>query len=304
MIDSDIQSLDEFIFDDIAYEQYLNTWLDGMKAELYFWKHVIETKNKEWGTDWTDLISDNRAFTFEEYLTSEKTRFLDVGSGPFASCGTETAKTQLEFHAVDPLAFIYKILKDKNGISTGITPDFAIVERLVEKYGVDAFDIVHMRNALDHSFLPLIGIIQMLSICKGGGIIILKHQKNEAENEKYKGFHQWNLSVEDSDFIIWRPDVKYNISKILEKYADITIRDLENDWFTVVLTKKREIPLQGNIHRKLVSTFDKKIVEKLSELMVYDVYIHPDVRSELKYKIKQIPIIGRILHTCVQYIKK
>lgn len=200
-----VESLEGFTFDYDAYKNYLETWLNGISSELHFWKHYMETKGSEWTTDWESLISNDRSFVLEKYLNSETTKFLDIGSGPFSSCGLKTSKTRLDFYAVDPLAYIYKALKTKYGISTGITPEFAMVERLVEKFGTNNFDIVHMRNALDHSFNPIVGIMHMLSVCKIGGKVILQHAKNEAENENYSGFHQWNLCIENSEFIVWRP---------------------------------------------------------------------------------------------------
>lgn len=49
-------------------------------------------------------------------------------------------------HAVDPLASVYKAIKKKYGIWTKIQTEFAMVERLNEKYAENTFDIVHMRN--------------------------------------------------------------------------------------------------------------------------------------------------------------
>jgi SAM-dependent methyltransferase len=291
-----IHSLDNFIFDYEAYKKYLTIWLNGISSELDFWKHYIETKGSEWKTNWEDLISNDRPFVLEKYLNSDTTRFLDVGSGPFSSCGLKTAKTQLDFYAADPLAYIYKALKTKNGILTGITPDFAMVERLAQKYGINSFDIVHMRNSLDHSFNPLIGIIQMLSICKIGGKIILQHKENEAENENYIGFHQWNLCMESSEFVIWRPGIKYNVTKILKNYADILIENTLDDWVGVVLEKKQDILPNTDMQNKIAAILDESIFKKLSEMTIDIAYARKfEPIKKTKKIIKEIPVLGYFL---------
>jgi hypothetical protein len=292
-----LQFLDTFVFDEEAYTQYLDIWLDGIKWEFYFWKDKIET------IGWVKDVVSNDRFNLEEYLTLEKTKFLDVGSGPFSSCGSKTSKTQLDFYAVDPLSYIYKTLKNKSGISSDITPDFAMVENLVEKYGINEFDIVHMRNALDHAFNPLIGIIQMLSVCKIGGMVILNHFFNVAQNENYNGFHQWNLCVENSEFIAWRPpNIKYNITQILKDYANINIvEDTRTLMFKVLLIKKKDILLKNNIQVPL-STLNKKIFEKLSDLIMEDLYDYKLLK--IKDRIKKVPLFGNILKKCVNNFRK
>lgn len=46
-----------------------------------------------------------------------------------------------------------------------------------------SFDVVHMSNALDHCFDPIFGLMQLISVCKIGGKVILRHNENEALNE-------------------------------------------------------------------------------------------------------------------------
>jgi SAM-dependent methyltransferase len=275
----------------------LNTWLNGIKSELEFWNNVIETKGSEWNINWTDLISDERKFKLEKYIDRDEITFIDVGSGPFSSTGKYAQKTNLVFYAVDPLAYIYKTLKLKNKIITGITPEYCMVERLVEKYGTNKFDIVHMRNSLDHSFNPVVGIIQMLGICKLGGKIILQHAKNEAEREDYQGFHQWNLCVENNEFFIWRKEIRYNISKMFKKATDINIEKTNEDWVGVIITKKAGVEVDYELQTKIINILDEKVFEKLSNVIVNNFFNQKLINISRKTKIifKKIPIIGNIL---------
>jgi SAM-dependent methyltransferase len=289
-----VKHLDDLVIDEKEYVVYLGRWLEGIKSELVFWKHFIETKGVEWNTDWDDLISNDRSFGLDEYLSFEETKFLDVGSGPFSSCGIKTNKTKLKIYAVDPLAYIYRIIKDKNKIETGITPDFALVEELNIKFEANEFDIVHMRNSLDHAFNPLVGILQMLSICKIGGMIILQHARNEAETEGYEGFHQWNLCISDSEFIIWRPGIKYNATEILKEYVDVNIKDDPGkNVFTVILIKKQGIPCNYVLHDKLDKIRNELVFKKLSEIIVADAYENGYGKMLKIYgMVKKMPFLG------------
>jgi hypothetical protein len=151
-----------------------------------------------------------------------------------------------------------------------------------------------MRNSLDHAFNPLIGIVQMLSICKIGGRVILQHAKNEAENENYEGFHQWNLCVNNSQFMLWRPQIEINVTETLKEYADFMIKDTTDErFFTVVLTKNKDIPCDFE-YEKLDKIRNELIFKKLSELIIKDAY--KDLAGNsiiiLKRAVKKIPFLS------------
>jgi len=55
-------------------------------------------------------------------------------------------------------------LKKENHLENGINLESGFVELLDRKYPENSFDIVHMSNALDHSFNPVIEIAQLLYI--------------------------------------------------------------------------------------------------------------------------------------------
>jgi hypothetical protein len=284
----------ELAFDEKKYTKYLANWLNGIVSELAYWNGFIESNARCPSDVWKYILSNNRPFEFDEYVNSEKTSFLDVGSGPFSSIGTSTDKTSLEFHAVDPLAFIYKRLIS-NSITINIIPEFAFVEKLTEKFGINKFDMVHMSNALDHAFNPIIGIYQMLAVCKINGKVILQHYENEAEIEKHEGFHQWNLCIENQDFFIWRSNTKINVTQSVKQYADSIVFYSEGSktegkmadtggWdrrpFKVIFTKRQDIPEAINVYgggiyfmpkqNLMANKLEEKIFEKLSESILRD----------------------------------
>jgi len=286
-----VESLKDVSFDLNAYEKYLEVWLRGIRSEIGFWRRTMEMKIPD-KRGWTlsDRPCDIEIERFLEPL--EKTMCIDIGSGPFVISGDKTDKTKLHFTAVDPLAYCYKALRKKYKYTAGIAPEYCMVERLTEKFGKETFDIVHMKNALDHAFNPVLGIMQMMSICKKGGKIILRHTKREAEKENYRGFHQWNLDSENDDFIIYRRDDKYNVSKMFCEYANIIVEAHTPEYYlTVVLTKERDVEIDAVLQNTLQKILDEKIFERLLEYAFLEAY---SIKENVISIINRIPVLGPI----------
>lgn len=238
-------------------EEQLDQWLNGIYNEIFFWKNYMETKGGRFKKDFESTVEKNKRFILEDDLSfwegrKDKINFIDVGSGPFSRCGFVTEKVKIDCLSVDPLADIYTILKKENHLENGINLEFGFVELLDKKFSTNTFDFVHMSNALDHSFNPVLGIAQLLYICKIGGKVILRHKENEGESEQYDGFHQWNLSTNNGygrdSFIVWNPDEKYNIYDLFGDYADIICKEdlLEPQFQRVEMVKKKDILIPQN----------------------------------------------------------
>ena len=235
-------------------ESEIDLWLTGIYSELEFWNEYIRNQGGIFKKKWGLTTDPNRKFVLEEDIPQDKNGkafyFLDVGSGPFSRCGFVTDRVILKHTAIDPLAAAYKMMKEKEGINTRVNLKEGFVEILdcfVEK---NSFDLVHMSNSLDHSFDPIIGVFQLLNACKIGGKVILRHKQNEAETEKYEGFHQWNLSVNvnNNRFVIWRGSEIYVINDLIEEYAEIrcSVDALEPIFNRVELIKKKDIVIPEN----------------------------------------------------------
>lgn len=269
------------------YEQYMVTWLNGIINEIEFWDDYFETEGSEWKDGYKKMIEYERQFTLEQYIDSDSTVFLDVGSGPLSSCGSRTEKTKMEFYAVDPLAAVYKVIKKKYRVRTKIQPEFAMVEKLSEKYSQNTFDIVHMQNALDHSFNPIMGLLQMIYVCKIGGKIILCHRDNEAEYEKYTGFHQWNLLVQDELFLIWRDRKRFDVYDLFKEYIDLKVIPAKNEveLHKVIITKRKNIEL---VNDSLLEIYHRRIFNKLLECFLEKISMDKKEKKKLKYRMCRI----------------
>lgn len=267
------------------YEKYMVTWLNGITNEIEFWDDYFETEGSEWKDGYKKMVEYERPFTLEQYIDSERTVFLDVGSGPLSSCGSRTEKTKIEFYAVDPLAAAYRVIKKNYKIRTKIQPEFGMVEKLYEKYPKNTFDIVHMRNALDHSFNPIMGLLQMIYVCKIGGKIILCHRDNEAEYEKYTGIHQWNLLVQNDKFFIWRDHKRFDISNLFGEYIDIKVIAAKNEaeLHKVIITKRKDIDL---VNDPLLEIYHRRIFNKLLECFLEKISIDKKEKRKLKYRVE------------------
>ena len=129
---------------------------------------------------------------------------LDVGSGPLTVLGKRMDGVKLNIICADPLGYRYANLIQKY---FGRAPvDFVLhtleMEKLASHFTTYRFDLVHAQNCVDHSYDPVMAVCQMIMVCKPGGAVFLKHERNEAENEGYNGLHQWNFDCVDGKFVI------------------------------------------------------------------------------------------------------
>jgi hypothetical protein len=137
------------------------------------------------------------------------------------------------------LARGYEIILSKYGVTGPVKSIFALAEYLSVTSAPSSFDVVHCQNALDHSFDPVRGIHEMLRIVTVGGAVILRHQNNEAENERYKGSHQFNFCEENGRFIVCNKSARYDIEA--DRPVEVSIVcETTSTATTVTITKNSE----------------------------------------------------------------
>jgi SAM-dependent methyltransferase len=150
-------------------------------------------------------------------------KVLDIGSGPVSMLSRSFTGERVELHAADPLAIDYLQLWDPSQYKGLVLPVASAVEELTQTFGTSVFDITHIRNALDHAANPLIGLDEMLKVTKPGGFLIVHGFANEAIEENWQGFHQWNLCwAEGNDFTIsGKGGVTHSLTKFFGERARI-----------------------------------------------------------------------------------
>ncbi len=254
----------------VEYSAFVTRWLQGIKSELKYWDGYIATKGYGDIDDFNAYTAVKRPFVYDNIFSQKNTSFIDVGSGPFSTCGTCTTKTNLQFIAVDMMAPIYSAIKEKYNLQTEVTPQFTIVERLASQFGLEQFDIVHMSNSLDHTFDPMAGIWQLLGVCKVNGTVILEHHQNEAEAAAYDGLHQWNCTLQNGKFEIWNRETTIDVASELGDLVDITLeRHAPMD--TVIFKKKKTFKLETNpkdfiFEKILIEELERRILKEYFEL--------------------------------------
>lgn len=233
-----------FTFDKKDEEAIVN-WLAEIDSEITFWSHWFETKGLDWPDDYAQRVEGKINFAYPDIIAGrEKVKVLDVGSGPISRLGNISGGTIIELSACDPLAFVYKEMLDKAGVTPYVFSEFAMTERLRDAYPENTFDIVNMTNALDHSVNPLLGVFNMLAVCKKGGSVILYHRENEAEFEGYAGLHKWNIGEESGSLIFWNKSQRMNVTEILGEEADVKVSRIGDG------TNKQETYIMANITKK------------------------------------------------------
>jgi hypothetical protein len=244
----------------------VTAWVAGIASEVTFWDTWVETKGGDWADDFNRRIDPNPEFTIPDalpYANGSVLRLLDAGAGLISGVGTKHPTVKVELHACDPLAPFYTEILNKHGVRPYVATEFAFVEDLTSRYAKDYFDVAHVRNALDHSFAPLSGIHQLVSVTKLGGAVLLSHYENEAEFGGYSGLHQWNFTERNGRFIIWNKNHNIDVGQVLANYADVTTTRVTHPHRDFILAKivKRNQPEVVNTFKNV---FDEALLRMLA----------------------------------------
>jgi hypothetical protein len=183
-------------------------------------------------------------------LNFEQPKVYDVGCGMSYAIGDKIEKNgkliPLDIHYVDPLAFHFNdILKKSKRQLPQI--EFGMSEYLSAFIQNNDASLITIQNALDHSSTPVKGIIESLISLREGGILYLNHHPNEAEMEKYKGFHQYNVDERNGELYIWNKDYCINVTKLLDGFASVETKRMDNGHIIAIIRKKteqNELPIQ------------------------------------------------------------
>lgn len=179
----------------------------GVDHEFNFWKGFVKSDRfKDWVGDYPtpelnhivrDLISGFVSQKQLDVLGGDTYYVLDVGSGPVSILNG--LDSRLRITTADPLSHLYQQIFDYS--TTKISPPLQMGAENVttESY----FDLVHISNALDHSFDPVAGLKNLVDqVMPETGHLIVQGFVDEALHERYQGFHQHNLSLSENDRLL------------------------------------------------------------------------------------------------------
>jgi SAM-dependent methyltransferase len=205
-------------------------WQTRKSSEVDFWVGWLAgtTGNDQWTSDRNARLAPDTEITDPlvraelEREEAEEISILDVGAGPITSLGYRYPRKTLTIVPVDPLADEYEQLLRDADLDPPIRTIRVAGEALVEHFGSRSFDIAYAVNSLDHSADPLTIISNMVGVVRPGGIVLLRHKRNEGESARYGGLHQWNFDVLDESLLVWNSAVEVNVGVALEGHAVTT----------------------------------------------------------------------------------
>jgi SAM-dependent methyltransferase len=215
-------------------------WAGGADAEIAILSEWLRTQGGRWPGDYRFRLDPESVI--QEDITrhlngaGQRVRLLDAGAGPLTFVGKRWPGHDLELTAVDALADSYDALLAEYAITPPVRTRRCDSERLSDVFAPDSFDMACAAHTIDHSYEPLRAIRQLVTVVRPGGVVLLQHYPNEAENEVYSGQHQWNLDWVSGDCILWRPGDKWSLRRELAGQATVT-GGKADDVVTTVITK-------------------------------------------------------------------
>ena len=215
--------------------------------ELAFWRGWLHARGGAWAREFDERVDPALPLHWEHAQAigtppGSTVDILDVGAGPLTSVGKVWAGRTLRITPVDPLADEYDHLLEECGIAPPVRTTRGDAMGLVEQFGRDRFDMVHGRNAIDHTPDAPAAIRQMLGVTRPGGCVYLSHARNEGEKQGYAGMHGWNFDGEDLGqgevrFVAWNAARRVDVSDLLMDEASVDVKLLAG-WINVVMRKK------------------------------------------------------------------
>jgi len=205
-------------------------WRTRKSSEVDFWAAWLNgapgteqwTSDRELRLALDTQIRDPVVRAELERIPADKISILDVGAGPLTRLGYRFPGKTLTIVPVDPLADEYdRLLRDAR-LDPPIRTIRVAGEALAEHFGSRVFDIAYATNSLDHSADPFTIISNMVAVVRTGGIVLLRHKRNEGDSARYGGLHQWNFDVVDDGLLVWNNAVQVNVGAALEGRAVTT----------------------------------------------------------------------------------
>jgi SAM-dependent methyltransferase len=212
-------------------------WRTQTSSEIDFWAAwlVGAPGTEQWTSDRLSRL-DPDSEVRDPVVRAELERsqagevsILDVGAGPLTALGYRFPGKTLTIVPVDPLGDEYDRLLRDAGLEPPIRTIRVAGEALLEHFGPQRFDIAYATNALDHSADPFTIVSNMVEVVRPGGVVLLRHKRNEGESARYGGLHQWNFDVVDERLLLWNNAVEIDVGAALEGRARTNAWISENE---------------------------------------------------------------------------
>jgi SAM-dependent methyltransferase len=206
-------------------------WWQGRKRnEVDFWAGWLTGKpgTEQWAGDREERLdpeTEIRDPVVRRELDrnpAEEVSILDVGAGPLTWLGYRYPGKRLTIVPVDPLADAYDRLLGDAGLEPPVRTIRVAGEDLLEHFRPASFDVAYATNALDHSADPLAIISNMVTVVRPGGVVVLRHKRNEGQSARYSGLHQWNFDAVGGGLRLWNEATEVDVGSALAGRAETT----------------------------------------------------------------------------------
>jgi SAM-dependent methyltransferase len=183
-------------------------WNMELGDEIEFWDRWMQTRGLQWPDGYTARVDPEYELQPEirRWIDPPNERpieILDVAAGPMTWVGKRWESYRINITAVDVLARSYDELLRKNGIEPLVRTRYATIEELTRYVPSNHYDLVYIKNALDHSKDPVKGIREMLKAARPGCSVVLRHHRNESQRQGGGHLHNWNFDLDsDNRFVI------------------------------------------------------------------------------------------------------
>ncbi len=159
-----------------------------LNKTLYFYRHKFAAKEKQFN-------KPGQLPAYFEALIGDKeeVRIAELGAGAVNTIGDSWPLVDVEIVASDIFAKEYNEFWEYHGKEPLVPIEYQDMENLT--YDDESFDIVHCRNAIDHTPDLYKAISEMKRICKKGGWIYLAHAPGQ--KTRYGGMHYHNFEEVD-----------------------------------------------------------------------------------------------------------
>ncbi len=168
--------------------------------ELSWWDFHLQGKDV-YADHLKDLLDPARRHLrfphpLRKYLKGQEKpmKALEIGSGPTSTLAWAVDTGLLQLTAVDPLARDYHHLLAGRGYGQyPVRPIALSGEQLLSHFEPRSFELIYMRNSLDHTQYPRIVLANAVELLAPEGILYLEGYVKEGTHARWQGLHQFDF---------------------------------------------------------------------------------------------------------------
>lgn len=229
---------------DSSYSIARRAWKSNLDDDHRYWSQWIESRGLDWPEDFQRRLKIVEIDEKFKSLVNPEARagrhavsILDAGAGPMTSLGSVWMGKLLDLRACDPLAPDFtKMLRSHNIVPPARTV-FGELEHLSLVFPTDFFDLVVVREAIDHSYDPVRALREALKVTRINGTVWLGHKAHGGLIHQYLGTQKWNVDLWEGHPVIWNAHALHNLTDVFIGQAIVASKS-SGDWVEILFVKR------------------------------------------------------------------